>query len=307
MGHCGKKARNSLKQTKSLRISDMNFKFIKLVVALVIFSSVSCAYASDVLVEFAGNEKITKSDLKSYISTRLDLIGRVRTVGEVSGALKEMAFTRVLILEGSEGGVTNKSMAPLSRFDDAYAFDVYKKIASPCIELDSVSEQEQFFKEYPELFRAPATVRLQRFMLPIQASVNGISALSLMKSWREEWQRNQITLDQIGSKVSEIFNLEVQGDVGWIALSPDVSVMNTVAQAGKREMVGPLIEGDFVYLFFIENKQESKQLTWEEIGAEVKNISLSHCRKNNKDKLKKQLFEKYNVIFVERNIVKYFE
>ncbi len=267
----------------------------------------SLAHADEVLVSFSNGEKITKTDLKNYVSRRADLVLTLRSLHGVKNALQEMSFTRVLVLEGLERSIPNKSKVPDDRFDDIYGVDVYKTITKPCIEPKNSTEKRQFFEEHPEVFRVPPTARLERFMLPIQESIEGLDAKSKMAEWRSQWLQNNTSLGEIGSSASKIFNLEVQGDIGWINLSDEVPLMRAVALARKGEMVGPVVDGDFVYLFFIADKHEGRQLTWEEIESDIAQSALSYCKKSTKNDLELRLFEKYGVKLSSQNIDKFFQ
>lgn len=285
----------------------MNIKsIIKFTVAGLLMIA-SFAHADEALVGFSNGETITKDDLKKYVSRRPDLVLTLRSLHGVKNALQEMSFTRVLVLEGLERNIPNKSKVTDDRFNDIYGFDVYKAITEPCIELKNPAEQRQFFQEHPEVFRVPPSARLERFMLPIHESIEGINAKSKLAEWRSRWLQNNITLDEIGSSASKIFNLEVQGDIGWITLSDEASIIKTVALARKGEMVGPVVDGDFVYLFFVRDKYESRQLTWEEIESDIVQTAFSYCKKNTKNKLEFRLFEKYKVEIFSQNIDKFFQ
>ena len=90
---------------------------------------------NSVLVRMARGENIAESDLAAYLQRRVDLRQAARNAWGIQTALREMALTKSLMMEGAELGVervSGKGSGVSERFDDAYAHVVYKKMAPVC-------------------------------------------------------------------------------------------------------------------------------------------------------------------------------
>ncbi|MGP1691127.1 MAG: hypothetical protein ACTS6O_01345, partial [Giesbergeria sp.] len=123
------------------------------------------AWADEALVSFSNGEQISKADLESYVSRRVDLVSTVRNFYGVESALREMAMTRVLVLEGIEKSVPRVAKAANERFDDHYAFTVYKTLVKTCVKPANAEEEKYYFYKNPEAFSVPASIRLSRIIL----------------------------------------------------------------------------------------------------------------------------------------------
>lgn len=260
-----------------------------------------------VLASLENGELITKTDLQKYVGSRIDMGGAFKNAFSVESALEAMILTRVLVLEGMELSMPRLKKETLDeRYDDQYGFFVFRQLSTSCLPLQSKEEEKAFFQNNPDLFFLPTSARLIRFMLPVDQPVEGVNANELMMNWRSAWLNGELGLEQIAALAAKIYNLEMQGDIGWIQLFDEIEIMRPVKLAKAGEMLGPVIEGDFVYLFYVVDKRAGRSLQWAEVEGHVSQKAVSSCAKNNADGIKNRLYKKYGVTIHKENIKKLF-
>lgn len=260
-----------------------------------------------VLASLGNGESITKTDLQKYVGSRIDMGGAFKNTLSVESALEAMVLTRVLVLEGVELSMPRiKKEMPDERYDDHYGFAVFRKLSASCLPLQNKEEEKEFFKNNSDIFVLPSSARLNRFMLPTDLSAESGTASELMMSWRNDWLNGKLSLEQIATQASKLYNIEVQGDIGWVQLFDEIEVMRPVKLAKTGEMLGPVVEGGFVYLFHIMDKRAGRSLQWAEVEGHVSQMAVSSCAKKNADNIKTGLYKKYGVIIHKENIKKLF-
>ncbi len=276
--------------------------FAALAAALVVAVPVLAADAptiegNPVLARMAGGETIAESDLTAYLQKRIDLRSTLRNVWGIQTALREMAMTRSLVLEGGQLGVervVGKDKAA-DRFDDAYAHAVFKKIAPVCEPPADGVAARKFFDETPQAFRVPPMARLSRIMLPAGASVEGESASGWLLQQTQAIGSGARKFDAVAEIASGVYKLDPQGDLGWVTLTNDVPILRALADAKAGDMVGPVPEGEFIYLFHIASKREARQLTWDEAATSVPGRAVRYCREQANAQIEEKMFKKYDV------------
>lgn len=309
MAPCGTKRRDALEsidrsQTPNTR-SFMKFSwkpFVLLAAALAVAGPGQAADGpaieeNPVLVRMAGGETIAESDLTAYLQRRVDLRSAIRNVWGIQTALKEMAMTRSLVLEGGVLGVERAAgkEKTVERFDDAYAYAVFKKIAPQCEPPADAAAARKFFDETPEAFRVPPMARLSRIMLPTGATVEGEAAAGWLLQQTQAIGSGARKFDAAAEIASGVYKLDPQGDLGWVTLTNDVPILRALADAKTGDMVGPVPEGEFVYLFQIVSKRDARQLTWDEAATSAPARAVRYCREQATAKTEEKLFKKYDV------------
>lgn len=260
-----------------------------------------------VLASLGSGEIITKTDLQKYVGSRIDMGGAFKNTFSVESALEAMILTRVLVLEGMELSMPRlKKEALDEKYDDQYGYFVFRKLSASCLPLQNKEEEKAFFQNNPDLFVLPTSARLIRFMLPADQPVEGVNAVELMMNWRNAWLNRELSLEQIAAKAAKIYNIEVQGDIGWIQLFDEIEIMRPVKLAKAGEMLDPVTEGDFVYLFYVVDKRAGRSLQWAEVEGHVSQKAVSSCAKKNADEIKSRLYKKYGVTIYKDNIKKLF-
>lgn len=247
------------------------------------------------LVRFKSGESITEADLSTYLEKRIDLRGSVRNVWGVETVLREMALTRALVLEGPSSGEPYTQGGTPARFDDKYALSVYRKLSPACEPPGDATAARKFFDDNPQAFRVPAMARLSRVMLPTHAELDGQPAGMWLMQQVQGIGAGSSTFDGITKRAEESHKLDLQGDLGWVNLVEENTILRALAGAKAGEIVGPVREGEFVYLFSVQGKRESRQLAWDEVAASAPARAVSYCRQTGAEKLKTGLFEKYGV------------
>ena len=264
-----------------------------ILVGLVLSSQVGASDSSAlVLARLSSGEAITEKDLSGYLARRVDLRSVSRNAWGVEGVVRDMAMTRVLLLE--EGRQVAQE-DELSRFDDKVALSVHKKLSPACNPPADEAAARMFYDQNPDAFRVPPFVRLNRVMLATKDEVAGVPAVGWLLEQAQAIASGKRKFDEVAQKAAEIHKLDPQGDIGWVTLTDDLPLLRALADAKAGELVGPVTEGDFAYLFHVVAKRESRNLTWDEAAASASGRAVRYCREQSVLKLREQLFKKYGV------------
>lgn len=248
------------------------------------------------LVKFADGEVITSSDLSQYLDRRVDLRASVRNKWGVEKVLREMAIARALTQEGTRMGEPRPSGKESERFDDAYAFAIFKKLAPACSPPADSAAARKFYDENPKAFLVPPMARVSRVMLPAGETIESQDAMAWLMAQAQAIAAGGKTFDDLVKKADTLYRLDPQGDVGWVALVNENTILRTLASAKAGDMVGPVREGDFVYFFSMVEKREGRQLAWDEVAVSVPARAVSYCRQVGTQKLEADLLAKYGVV-----------
>ena len=214
----------------------------------------SYVFAAD-LVRFSNGEVISTADLSQYLDRRVDLRGSARNKWGVETILREMALTRALVQEGARMGEAKLPGRESERFDDAYAYAVFKKLLPLCEPPADAAAARKFYDENPSAFTVPAMARLGRVMLPVADEVEGLSATNWLNTQAQAVASGGRAFNDVVRLADGFYRLEPQGDLGWVVLADENAIMRTLASAKAGQMVGPVREGDFVYLFSLLDKR----------------------------------------------------
>ena len=259
-------------------------------------ATASLAGASETLVRLSNGETISQDDFSAYVEKRIDLRASSRNVWGVQTVLREMATVRVLSLEGARIGEPRQEGREEQRFDDVYAHAVHTKLLPVCAPPADEKASRQYFSDNPQAFRVPPMARLSRVILPASETLEGESAAAWLMKEAEIVASGKKSFDDLVEQAEAVYRLDTQGDLGWITLfDEDASVLRVLATAKQGEMVGPLREGDFAYLFKVNEKREGRQLSWEEVAVSVPARAVSFCRQEGAKKVRSDLFAKYGV------------
>lgn len=273
-----------------------NLNWIRVLTVCVMASTASLVGASETLVRFSNGETIGQDDLSVYLERRVDLRASSRNVWGVQTTLREMAMVRALALEGARMGEPRQEGKDSQRFDDVYAQAVYSKLVPACTPPADEAASRQFFKDHPRAFRVPAMARLSRVILPAAENLEGEAAAGWLMKQAEAVASGTKSFDDLVKRAEAIYKLDPQGDLGWVTLfEEDASVLRVLATAKQGEMVGPLREGDFAYLFKVDEKREGRQLAWDEVALSVPTRAMSYCRQEGAKKVREDLFKKYGI------------
>lgn len=273
--------------------------------ALAVFFSMGVqAESAAVLAKIASSEVISQADYDAYVERRIDLKALKRSYWGVKQIVEEMATTRALVLEGQRIGEKRPERPDGAelRFDDMYGEAVYQKIADKCNSKMTEEEAKKYYVDHPAAFLVPPEAKLRRIVLPINEKVEDV----LAADWLMQQARKIVTgaqkIDETARIAQEIYKLEAQGDIGWVPLSSDFGVMKVLSSAQSGELVGPVREGDFVYLFEITAKKPEKKLQWDVVSNFAATRAYQYCSEESRKKIRNELFERYAVIIEDAEI-----
>lgn len=244
-----------------------------------------------VLARFANGEVITAKEFSEYVNRRIDLRPATRNASGVTAVVKEMALTRALNLEGPGAGVPRRNE---DRFDDIHAHAVFAKLTPVCAAPKDEAEAKDFYEKNPKAFTAPASVRLSRVILPADTQVDGKNAADWLYAQAEAVARGR-PFDEVASQAEKLYKLDAQGDLGWASLNEENVILRALGDAGAGDLVGPVKDGDFVYLFQVVTKRPSQKLSWADVSTVAAKRAVSYCREEAHSKIQDQLLEKYGV------------
>lgn len=264
--------------------------------------TVAAANAAQTLVQFSNGESISEQDLSGYLDQRIDLRAASRNSWGVENVLREMALTRALTLEGERLGEPRNKDRKSERFDDVYAHVVFKKLSKECAPPADAVAARKFFDEHPQAFRVPPMARLERIMLPASAKVDGGPAMGWMFEQAQAIAGHKRSFDDAAKQAASTYNIDPQGDLGWVTLTDDTTILRALASAQQGDLVGPVRDGDFGYLFLVNAKREGRQLAWDEVAISAPTRAVNFCRHEASEQMKEALFKKYGVTFDEAAI-----
>lgn len=259
------------------------------------------------LAVFANGEAISADDLSLYAARRLDLQQASRNLFGVQGIVKEMALTRALNLEGPSLGVPQRAEGKEQRFDDIYGQAVFTKMAPVCLAPADAAAARKFYDATPEAFQVPTMVRLQRIMLPRAGEIEGMPVVGWLLKQITDMGAKMQTFEQAAEQASKVYNNDPQGDVGWVTLSDNTPVMRALADVAPGDMVGPVPEGDFLYVFRVVDKHPARLLTWDEAKGAAAKRAVSYCREQAQKNIQAKMFDKYGVKINDKAIEALFE
>jgi hypothetical protein len=252
------------------------------------------ASAAD-LAKFSNGEVITDADFSGYVFRRADLRAAARSKWGAEKVLREMVVARALVLEGEQLQMPRPAEKAAERFDDVYAHAVFKRLSPRCDRPADAAAARKFFDENPKAFTVPPMARLTRVMLPVAEKVEGKPAPEWLMGEAKEIAAGAQKFDDVVAQADKVYKLEAQGDLGWVVIPDENAIMRAIAAAKQGDMVGPVRDGDFVYLFSVVGKRESRQLAWDEVAVSAATRAVSYCRQEAATKLESDLFTKYGV------------
>lgn len=248
-----------------------------------------------VLARLANGETITEKDLSQYLDRRIDLRPAVRNTWGVETVLKEMAFTRTLTLEGQAMGEPRRGEGQAERFDDVYSLNIFKKLAPRCEPPADEAATRRFYEQNPKAFTVPPTARLSRIMLPRTERVDGEAAVGWLLAQIQAVGTGAAKFDDVAARAEQVYKLDPQGDLGWVALGEDNTILRALADAKQGDIVGPVHEGDFVYIFQVNARRDARLLPWDEVSATAAKRAVRYCQEQGLNNMRASMFKKYGV------------
>ena len=278
----------------------MKFKRIAVAV-LSVYAATTSWYAwgaqdqEHALGHIGDKEVVTETDVSEYLDLRTDLRSLSKNVWGVENIIREMTLTRALVLEGESKGISRQEGATPRRFDDIYAHTVFQQLRPECAPPADEEATKKFFANNPKAFTIPPSARINRVMLPKSSTVDGEPAVGWLLNQIPTVGMNNKPFDDLVAKPKTVYNLDPQGDLGWVMLSDDIPLMRALANSKEGDIVGPVNEGEFIYAFQIVSRREGRVLEWSEAAGMAANRAVRYCREQGDAKVRDDLVKKYGI------------
>lgn len=252
------------------------------------------------LARLANGEVIAEQDLSDYLDRRVDLRAMSRNAWGTEEVVREMALTRALNLEGEELKMPRHTAGdgPVRRFDDVYGLAVQRRQSPACTPPANEQEARQYFNTHPKAFVVPVQVRVQRIMLPASMQVDGRQAMDWLLDRAQAISAGAGKFGEAAERAQQAYQLETQGDLGWVNLELDANsteILTALRDVKPGQMLGPVRDGEFAYLFLMTHRREARALTWDEAKGFAATRAESYCRTEAATQLREGLFKKYGV------------
>lgn len=260
-----------------------------------------------ILARLGNGETISEQDLTQYVGRRIDLKAAARNASGVTTVLHEMALARALALEGQSLGVPPRSGQGDGRFDDVYAHAIFSKISPACEMPKDEAATRDFYDKNPKAFTLPTAIRLSRVILPISEKVDGELAGPWLMSQVQAIGAGRQRFEDAARTAEQAYKLDAQGDLGWVTLNEESLILRALGDANQGDIVGPVKDGDFVYLFQIAEKRPSQIIPWNEVSAVAAKRAVTYCREQGRVDVQQRMFEKYGVQLDENAVRGLFE
>lgn len=276
----------------------MKIKHVAGVAVLCMSLATAWAEQAKPLARFANGEVVSEQDLSDYLGRRMDLRPIARNAWGVEGVVQEMAMTRALVLEGERLKFPRKKAeegVQLPRFDDVYGLAVYKKQAPACEQPSNEEEARKYYDAHPQAFVVPAQARVERIILPASTQIGQSSAMAWLQDQASAVIQGKRKFGLVALRAKGEYSLDPQGDLGWLTLDGDHTIMRALQTVKAGELLGPVQDGEFVYLFSVLQKREPRQLSWDESKSFAAARAVSHCRDETQTQIRADLFKRYGV------------
>lgn len=262
--------------------------------AMVLGAAFAQEAGNPVLARLGNGETITEKDLTEYVGRRIDLKAAARNASGVTTVVQEMALARALALEGQSLGVPPRSDKG-DRFDDIYAHTIFSKISPACEAPRDEAAARAFYDKTPKAFTLPTSIRLSRVILPAAEKVDGEPAGTWLMNQVQSIGAGRQKFEDAARRAEQAYRLDAQGDLGWVMLNEENVILRALGDANQGDIVGPVKDGDFVYLFQVAEKRPSQVVPWTEVSAVAAKRAVSYCREQARTEVQQRMFQKYGV------------
>jgi hypothetical protein len=83
--------------------------------------------------------------------------------------------------------------------------------------------------------------------------------------------------------------------VGWVALNADNVILRALESANQGDLVGPVKDGHYVYLFQIAAKRPSQVMPWAAVSGVAAQQAVAYCREQGRIAVEQRVLQKYGV------------
>lgn len=251
------------------------------------------------LATIGDNLTITKFDVLNYARPLPNLYPYLTIPGGPKRILEDMIRTRLLIMEGERLGMPRPGAE--SGGDTAYAIAVRLRLAPRCAPPDETAART-YFNAHPEQFSTPLFLRLNRFGLKYTPE-NREKINARLQSLAAQLSKGEVTFAAIAADSDDEFDRFRKGDLGYVA-QDDASnpIMAELAKAGTGQVIGPLEQGEMLYLYQITGRREPLPESYENIKAVVAEKQQTDCYRQRVETMFDTLKQRWPVKILLDNI-----
>lgn len=264
--------------------------------------SASAVAAQDpVLIRVGSQETWRASDVRDYAVRRTDLRALLNTPIGWKALTEEFALTRALVLEGQRLGIrrANETLPGVDpRVDDVYALAVFQRLAGECKAPADEAGLRRYYDTHPEVFRIPPQAHLERIVLPKGAVLDKFPAEQWLGLQARAVALSGARFEALVRRAQDAFPDLVQGDLGWIVLEglEREPLLGAVRDAGPGGLVGPVVEGDHVYLIRVLDMRPGGVVPWEAVKHQAATRIVQHCREHRRQTVRDELFKRHEIV-----------
>jgi hypothetical protein len=227
--------------------------------------------ASNPVLATVAEHAITKQDLLNYGRESPYLLPYLSIPGGPMKILNDMINERLLILEGERLGIAKGETS-----SPAYAYQVRSHLAPAC-PIPDEGTAKSYYEEHPEKFSTPIFLRLYRFGLPFTAE-NESAVFNQLSELGNSVRRGETTLaDAVANGKNESMVVR-QGDLGFLPYDDtDNPIMKELTRAPINQIVGPLKQKDWFFLYQVTDRREPILASYERIKDEAAKVEREEC------------------------------
>ena len=240
------------------------------------------------------------ADFQRFIAENVVWQARVTSKEGVDAALTEFIDAGVFRREGLR---TNFSAgAGIKDTDAGYYYSVQYSLIGKC-PVPNEKELRAYYDANVEKFSTPPLVRTNRLVVPASATIKGQNAEDYLTSQLSDEKVKNIRFSQIKADLKSIVLPESirQGDMGFKMLSDERTIVGTLdyqlAHANKGAVIGPVLQGEYFYLFEVTDRREPVMSEWDMVSQtrDVERVMHTECTRQRLEAVRKTLYERFNV------------
>lgn len=258
------------------------------------------ALDAPVVMTIDGSEQITIDQLRRYASRRIDLKALMASTEGWKTIAREYALTRALIREGMQAGINRPPLkaedeADPMFADDLYALKVFEARTQNCRFENTESALKPYYEANPKAFQLPASVRVERIMLPDRTVIGPLSAHAWLMLQARAVTDGHAQFEKLIERAKEYAPDIYQGDLGWQVIDDRIDLLAALGQANEGNLVGPLREGDYWVLLRVTAKRPAILPPWDAVQHQALAVATQHCKESEHERVINELFQKYRV------------
>lgn len=257
-----------------------------------------------VLATIGTDYTVSKVDLISYARPLPNLFPYLTIPGGPRRILDDMIKTRLLINEGLRLGMPRPG--PESGGDTAYAIAVRLRLAPRCAAPDE-STVRAYYDAHPEQFSSPAFLRLNRFGLRFTPE-NREAVSARLQALVGNLVRGETSFAALAPDSDDEFGKSRAGDLGFVAQEDTSSPITAeLLKAKIGQIVGPLEQGDMLYLYQITARRDGVLEPYAGIRANVAEKQQQACYTQRVNEMFETLKQRWPVKYLLDDIDSAFE